>query len=175
MIIQSLAKRCALFGRHQIRTNEHLIALQSNQIEPKLQTDRKDFIPGAKDMHRPYRNVAVFLLSWTGRFEDRNFAPHKRGLGNILRDTFGYTIVDRVLRNGIPQPKIQVQNFLADFMLEHDNDDTLLLFYYSGWGFRDNGVKGHPLIFGYVNNQSPSSICIANFLLISLIRNKNSG
>ncbi|KAE8442926.1 hypothetical protein EG329_002530 [Mollisiaceae sp. DMI_Dod_QoI] len=102
--------------------------------------DREESVVVAKNVHRPYRNVAAFLLSWTRNFDPLDFAAEKRKLGNVLRDTFRYIIVEREVTSGKPQPEIQVQNLLGDFMLEYDNDDTLLLFYYIGRSCRGKSV-----------------------------------
>ncbi|RAL62830.1 hypothetical protein DID88_004672 [Monilinia fructigena] len=56
-------------------------------------------------------------------------------LDDVFRNTFGYKTSQKVLRQDSEQhPQVQINTYLAEFVQDHDDQNTLLIVYYAGHG-----------------------------------------
>ncbi|RDW82288.1 hypothetical protein BP6252_03400 [Coleophoma cylindrospora] len=89
-----------------------------------------------------YRQAFVLLLSWHKDVDDLHTSEEVTKLENVFRDTFKYKTVQKVLTKD-PRRKAQnqVNRYLAEFVDDHDDTNTLLIVYYAGHG-RPGESKG---------------------------------
>ncbi|RDW74874.1 hypothetical protein BP6252_06016 [Coleophoma cylindrospora] len=81
----------------------------------------------------PHRNTAVLMISWADELDDLKTTKEVDDLATVFEDKFRYKVVKKRLEAG-KRPQIQVQQYLANFVYDHDSNNTLLIVYYAGHG-----------------------------------------
>ena len=59
----------------------------------------------------------------------------------VFKDLFRYTVVKKQLVAGKHDPQLQVSKILIDFVMDFDDESTLLIVYYAGHGMRGKKDK----------------------------------
>ncbi|TGO24997.1 hypothetical protein BPAE_0090g00410 [Botrytis paeoniae] len=89
----------------------------------------------AKNASVAYREVHVLLLSWDRKDDDLHVEQEVADLENVFRDIFKYKTTQKILQqNPRKHPQVQINLYLAEFVHNHDDPDTLLIVYYAGHG-----------------------------------------
>ena len=106
-------------------------------------------------MGLPHRKCAVLLISWEPDLDDLNTGEEVDALEAVFKDLFHYSVSKKQLVNSRHPPHLQTQKILLDFVMEYDDEGTLLLVYYAGHGVPgkqdgadDSGIS--LLLAGYV-------------------------
>ncbi|TGO63706.1 hypothetical protein BCON_0011g00480 [Botryotinia convoluta] len=90
----------------------------------------------AKNASVAYREVHVLLLSWDRKDDDLHVEQEQvADLENVFRDIFKYKTTQKILQqNPRKHPQVQINLYLAQFVADHDDLNTLLIVYYAGHG-----------------------------------------
>ncbi|KAF7898925.1 uncharacterized protein EAF01_008138 [Botrytis porri] len=89
----------------------------------------------AKNASIAYREVHVLLLSWDRKDDDLHVEQEVADLENVFRDIFKYKTTQKILQqNPRRHPQAQINLYLAEFVHNHDDQNTLLIVYYAGHG-----------------------------------------
>ncbi|KAF7885143.1 hypothetical protein EAF00_010961 [Botryotinia globosa] len=89
----------------------------------------------AKNASVAYREVHVLLLSWDRKDDDLHVEQEVADLENVFRDIFKYKTTQKILQqNPRKHPQVQINLYLAQFVADHDDPNTLLIVYYAGHG-----------------------------------------
>jgi len=86
----------------------------------------------------PHRKCAVLLISWEAKLDDLHTGDEVDGLEDVFKNLFRYTVVKKQLLKSRMSPHLQVQKILVDFVVEYDDESTLLIVYYAGHGVHGN-------------------------------------
>lgn len=119
-----------------------------------LQSVWDESMKGIGGVGLPHRKCAVLLISWEAKLDDLHTGDEVDALEAVFKDLFRYTVVKKQLAASRLSPHLQVQKILLDFVVDYDDESTLLIVYYAGHGVpgkqdgEDNG--GHLLLAGYV-------------------------
>ncbi|ATZ46745.1 hypothetical protein BCIN_02g01150 [Botrytis cinerea B05.10] len=89
----------------------------------------------AKNASVAYREVHVLLLSWDRKDDDLHVEQEVADLESVFRDTFKYKTTQKILQqNPRKHPQAQINLYLAEFVHNYDDPNTLLIVYYAGHG-----------------------------------------
>ncbi|KAK8127031.1 uncharacterized protein PG998_002790 [Apiospora kogelbergensis] len=89
------------------------------------------------DLHNeytPYTKVSVLLLSWDKEIDDLKTDKEVTDLENLFKNKFMFETTRQVLKKDDKSPQAQVNHYLAQFVYENDNTNTMLIIYYAGHG-----------------------------------------
>ncbi|KAI9647715.1 hypothetical protein NHQ30_004101 [Ciborinia camelliae] len=95
---------------------------------------------GEKKSSVVYCKAHVLLLSWHRDDDDLHVEQEVADLENVFRNIFKYQTTQKTLNK--QRPQAQINRYLAEFVHEHDDSDTLLIVYYAGHGKLRNGKPG---------------------------------
>ncbi|KAF7960137.1 hypothetical protein EAE96_001736 [Botrytis aclada] len=97
----------------------------------------------AKNASVAYRQVHVLLLSWDRKDDDLHVEQEVADLENVFRHIFKYKTTQNILQqNQRNHPQVQINLYLAQFVADHDDPNTLLIVYYAGHGKHSNDGDG---------------------------------
>lgn len=86
----------------------------------------------------PHEKTAVLLISWHETLDELKVEEEVGRLHTTFQSLYDYTVTRKYI---MPDKLAQVQlsKFLADFVFDNDNQETLLIIYYAG-----HGIGGKP-------------------------------
>jgi hypothetical protein len=105
----------------------------------ELQAVWDEAMKGVGGVGEPHRKCAVLLISWEAKLDDLHTGDEVDALEGVFKDLFHYTVVKKQLVDSRLSPHLQVQKILLDFVVEYDDERTLLIVYYAG-----HGLPGKP-------------------------------
>lgn len=95
-------------------------------------------------------NCAVLLISWEAKLDGLHTGEEVDALEAVFKYQFCYTLVKKPWMASALSLHIEVQRLLLDFVVEHDNESTLLIVYYAGHSIsrrlEGEGPVGIPLL-----------------------------
>lgn len=100
----------------------------------ELQAVWDEAMKGVGGVGLPHKKCAVLLISWEAKLDDLHTGDEVDALEDVFENLFGYTVVKRQLVASRLSPHLQVQKILLDFVVEYDDESTLLIVYYAGHG-----------------------------------------
>ncbi|KAF1839785.1 hypothetical protein BDW02DRAFT_486233 [Decorospora gaudefroyi] len=103
------------------------------------------------DLPEGYSKVAVLLIKWAPELDELNTGDEARELDTLFRDRFHYETKIVELNVG-KKPQHQLNNYVSEFICEHDGPDNLLIVYYTGHGVYDDRRKCLELTGSLKNN-----------------------
>jgi hypothetical protein len=104
-------------------------ATEEANLRNKWETTMRDFGEDGK----PHRDAAVLMISWAEELDDLHTAEEVDELEAVFVQLFNYTVTKAQL-TAKPQPTVQVNQHLANFVATNPSDSTLLIVYYAGHG-----------------------------------------
>ncbi|KAF2028208.1 hypothetical protein EK21DRAFT_114122 [Setomelanomma holmii] len=91
--------------------------------------------------NKPVKHDRVYVLIWTWEdaLDDLKVREEVDRLENMFKDTYAFEVKRKELTS-LEKASHQLNSFLSSFMEEHDESNTLLIFYYAGHGLYENGT-----------------------------------
>lgn len=99
-----------------------------------LQAVWDEAMKGVGGVGLPHKKCAVLLISWEPKLDDLNTSGEVDALEAVFKDLFHYGVVKKQLVDSRHRPQLQIQKILLDFVMEYDDESTLLIVYYAGHG-----------------------------------------
>ncbi|KAL1800764.1 hypothetical protein ACET3X_001106 [Alternaria dauci] len=92
------------------------------------------------DVADGYSKVAVLLIKWADHLDELRTADEARELDALFRERFRYQskIVELNVRK---KPQHQLDQYISQFICEHDGTQSLLIVYYTGHGIFQKATK----------------------------------
>ncbi|KAK8076643.1 hypothetical protein PG994_003915 [Apiospora phragmitis] len=85
--------------------------------------------------YTPYTKVSVLLLSWHKEIDDLKTDHEVTDLENLFKDKFMFDTTRQILtKDSRTSAQAQVNHYLAKFVYENDNTNTMFIIYYAGHG-----------------------------------------
>jgi hypothetical protein len=106
--------------------------------ENELQAVWDEAMKGVGGVGLPHKKCAVLLISWEAKLDDLHTGEEVDALEAVFKDLFHYRVEKKQLMKSRHPPHLQIQKILLDFVMEFDDESTLLIVYYAG-----HGVPGH--------------------------------
>jgi hypothetical protein len=128
---QELSMRIAKPDRPATPNKHNKAVPEYNEV---LHTVWDESMKGVGGVGLPHRKCAVLLISWEAKLDDLHTGEEVDKLEAVFKDEFRYIVVKKQLVASKLSPHLQVQKILLDFVVEHDDESTLLIVYYAGHG-----------------------------------------
>ncbi|KAK8022114.1 hypothetical protein PG993_012881 [Apiospora rasikravindrae] len=135
--VSTPSKLPQLLEPHDSQTKDYQDADETHDSKLKDVWDTE--MEGLHQDYTPYTKVSVLLLSWDKEIDDLKTDKEVTDLENLFKDKFMFDTTREVLKKGEKSPQSQVNHYLAQFVYENDDTNTMLIIYYAGHGRPGNG------------------------------------
>ncbi|RDW91667.1 hypothetical protein BP5796_02832 [Coleophoma crateriformis] len=128
------------------------IQSETASINDKLRNSWEESMKGFGSTGTPKKKAAVLMISWHESIDDMDTSEEVEKLGSVFEKQFRYTVIKKELTR--ERPSHQINTYLSSFVMDYDDDSTLLIVYYAGHGMGNKPGELH--LTGCTGNGDPT-------------------